>query len=237
MTGSNLLRLDSQTTSGGNPRAQAVIRSASLAGGGAAAFAGWRRGGWPGILLGLLGGVLVYKGVTGHIPASDRLPLVNKRHKPVHLRSAITIERPADELYSFWRDFPRLAQVMRFIDRIENHGDLSHWVVKGPRNIVMEWDTEVVDDVRYQLIAWRSVEGSPVHSRGEVRFRPGPTGRGTEVHVSMHFQPPGKVIPVLGHLLDTLETDALTQSLRDLKAYMETGETATNAITLDGRSS
>jgi uncharacterized membrane protein len=59
----------------------------------------------------------------------------------------VTIGRPREEVYAFWRDFPNLALIMENIERIDTiDARRSHWVVKGPAGKVVEWDSVVTDD-------------------------------------------------------------------------------------------
>jgi hypothetical protein len=77
---------------------------------------------------------------------------------------SVTINRPREEVYAFWRDLPNLAAVMENVERIDTiDAKRSHWVVKGPAGKTVEWDSVVTDDQPGRLIAWRSVEGtSPI---------------------------------------------------------------------------
>ena len=75
----------------------------------------------------------------------------------------VTINRPRDEIYAFWRDFSNLAPVMENVERIDVVDDRrSHWVVKAPAGKTVEWDSVVTEDEPGRLIAWQSVEGADV---------------------------------------------------------------------------
>lgn len=209
-----------------------LTRWACLAGGGVAAYAAVRRGGASGILMGALGGVLLYQGATGHSAIPERLMRMGRQSRDVHLASTITIDRPASDLYEFWKGFTRLPKVMTFLESVEPRGgvtnDVTHWAVKGPRGHRVEWDAEVTEDVPDQRIGWRSLEGSDINTWGAVRFNEAPAGRGTEVHVSMHYEPPGgNVGRAVGHFLGGLSQALIKQNLKQFKAYMESGEVPT----------
>lgn len=208
-----------------------MTRWACLAGGGLAAYAAVRRGGPTGIMLGALGGILVYQGTTGQL-IPERVARLAKPSQDVHLISTITIDRPASELYDYWKGFSRLPEIMSFLDRVEprpgNGENITHWVARGPRGMTLEWDAEVTEDVPDQRIAWRSLEGSEIHNWGTIRFNEAPAGRGTEVHLSMHYEPPGGALgSAAGHFLSGLSQAVIKQNLRRFKAYMESGEIPT----------
>src|SRR4029453_1971994 len=102
----------------------------------------------------------------------------------LHVTKSVTINRPREAVYQFWRDFANLPQFMAHVQSVVSIGDKrSHWVVAAPAGQTVEWDAEVVDDRPNELLAWRSLEGSDIRHEGSVRFDTAPADRGTEVHV------------------------------------------------------
>jgi uncharacterized membrane protein len=110
------------------------------------------------------------------------------------------------------------------LERVEARGDgRSHWVAKGPVGNV-EWDAEVINERRDELIAWRSIDGSEVDTSGSVHFQKAPGDRGTEVKVSLRYNPPlGKVGATLAWLTANDPELLVRESLRSFKRVMETG--------------
>src|SRR5512133_3134578 len=109
----------------------------------------------------------------------------------IHTKRSITVMRPVEEVYGFWRDFENLPRFMRHLDSVTVTGERrSHWKAKAPAGASVEWDAETTQDQPNELIAWRSVEGSDVYNAGTVRFREAPGGRGTEVRVDIEYDPP-----------------------------------------------
>lgn len=144
---------------------------------------------------------------------------------------AVTINRPAAELYAWWRDFSNLALVMENVEQIDVlDGRRSHWVVKAPGGATVEWDAVVTDEQDGAMIAWASAEGADVANSGRVTFRDAGT-RGTVVTATILYDPPAGVI---GKLVAKLfQREPNIQVRRDLarfKQLMETGEVATNAM-------
>lgn len=144
----------------------------------------------------------------------------------VHLNGSVFIERSSEEIYNYWRNFEKLPEIMTFLDRVEERGaDLSHWVISGPKNSTLEWDSEVINDLPNERISWQSIPGSDIRTWGEVQFKDDSQGRGTNVLVDLYFEPSGKMASAVAkHFLKGLENAILNQNLRDLKSYMETGE-------------
>ena len=94
------------------------------------------------------------------------------RQSGIRIQHAITINRPAQELYDFWRDFSNLPQIMDHLESVEVlDGNRSHWKVKGPAGSTVEWDAEIFNDVENELIAWRGKTNTSEHMPGYNKDR------------------------------------------------------------------
>ncbi len=141
----------------------------------------------------------------------------------------VTIDRPPEDLYAFWRDFSNLPRFMENIEAVRGNGNgHSHWVVKGP-NGSLEWDSEIVEDEPGRRIVWRSVGDADVDNAGIIEFKPAPPGRGTEVRALISFKAPmggpGRMVAGM------MQKDPHIQAKRDLRRFkqlMEAGEIATS---------
>jgi uncharacterized membrane protein len=143
-------------------------------------------------------------------------------------RAALTIKEPPDALYARWRDLARLPTFMAHVEAVMPIDERrSHWVTKAFAGVTLEWDAEIVEDLPGERIAWQSLEHSSVDNRGDVRFRPAPGGRGTEVHVTIAYDPPGGAVgAALAKLLGEDPEVLVKDDLRRLKQIVETGEIA-----------
>jgi uncharacterized membrane protein len=142
---------------------------------------------------------------------------------------AVTIRRPAAELYAFWRNLENLAQVIHHpVTITATSPEESHWSVSAPGKRRVEWNALVINDHPDRLIAWRSREGADVENAGTVRFDPAPGEEGTEVTVTLEYNPPGGR---LGAAVAKLTRDSAAaqvgDALRRFKALMEAGEIPT----------
>jgi uncharacterized membrane protein len=144
---------------------------------------------------------------------------------------SVTIARPREEVYAFWRDLPNLATVMENVERIDTiDAKRSHWVVKGPAGKTVEWDSVVTDDEPGRLIAWRSVEGADVKNSGRVEFRDAAPGRGTIVSATIAYEAPGGAIGQwIAKLFQREPNLQVRRDLRRLKQFLETGEITSSA--------
>lgn len=143
---------------------------------------------------------------------------------------AITVNRPPEELYQFWRDLENLPRFMNHLDSVKR-GDEGrfHWIAKTPIGTTLEWDAEILEDRPNEFLAWRSLDGAKVASSGSVRFERAPGGRGTEVHVEIGYQPTGGVLgAAVAGLFGKGVAEYLAADLRRFKQLMETGEVVTS---------
>ena len=164
----------------------------------------------------------------------DAPPTVSKQTHPDGelFAEVITINRPASELYEFWRRFENLSKVLENVIAIEAiDAQRSRWTVKAPAGREVSWETVVTQDVPGQSITWQSAEGADVANSGRIEFRDAGS-RGTVVRATIAYQAPGGT---MGKLIAKLfQREPRIQTRRDLRRFkqlMETGEVATAART------
>lgn len=141
---------------------------------------------------------------------------------------AVTIRKPAAELFVFWRDLTNLTKIINHpVDITAKSSEESHWSVSAPGGRV-EWDAIIINEQPDRLIAWRSGDGADVKNAGSVRFENAPGDEGTEVTVAIEYDPPGGR---LGALVAKLTRDSASSqiydALRRFKALLEAGEIPT----------
>ena len=147
----------------------------------------------------------------------------------IHVKKSVMINRPVEEIYRYWRDFKNLPQVMEHLESVQVIDEKrSRWAAKGPAGKRIEWEAEITDDRRNELIAWRSLEGSSVENSGSVRFEEAPGGRGTLVRVELNYRPPAGLLgATIAKLLGEEPKLQVQEDLRRLKQLMEAGEVIT----------
>lgn len=155
----------------------------------------------------------------------------------IKVTHAVTINQPADALYTFWRNFTNLPHIMDHLNAVTVQDSThSHWVAKAPLGRTVEWDAEIINEKPNELIAWRSLPGADVDSAGTVLFKQAPVGRGTEVKFELSYLPPaGKVGAIVAKLLGEEPKKQLADDLRHFKQLMEAGERATTEGQSSGR--
>jgi uncharacterized membrane protein len=151
---------------------------------------------------------------------------------------AVTIYRPIDEVYAFWRDLQPLARVLPRVLLVEELDERrSRWVVAGPADTELAFHAEVVTDDPPRLVAWRATD-SPVPHEGRVELRAAPGDRGTEVRVRLTYRPPaGDIGVALARLTGDEPDQLLRDALRRIKQVLEAGEVVVVDAPPSGRGS
>ncbi len=214
-------------------RADTAERLISIIGGGALAALGIKRlvgeRSTTNVAITAGAGLLVYNGLRTYDGAARR---------GAHMEATFTINRPVEECYRYWRNVENLPKFMRHIDSVQVSGNRLHWVARGPLGAQLSWDTDMTDQKENEWIAWRSVEGAPLHHAGSVHFRAAAGNRGTVVTVAIQYQPIGKGISeTLLELLGKAPEFQLREELRHFKQLMEAGEIPTTEGQPTGRRS
>jgi uncharacterized membrane protein len=194
-----------------------------------------------GAMMAAAGASLITRGATGFCPmyAAAGINTADARTdtraqlggaRGVNIEEVVTIQRPARELYEFWRTFETLPQFMQnlvAVQQLDNRR--SHWKAKGPAGRPVEWDAEIINEIPHELIGWRTLDGADVVSAGSVNFRPAAGGRGTDVRVRLQYNPPGgKVGSAVAWLFGLEPSQTIKQDLRRFKQIMEAAPTFTS---------
>lgn len=147
----------------------------------------------------------------------------------IKVTRACTILKPANELYDFWRNVENLMLVIKHPATIKRMSEVeSRWSVSAPGDHRVEWTSLVINDQPNRLLAWRSAEGSEIPNAGSVRFETAPGEQGTEVTVSLEYDPPGgKLGALIAKLTGDEAAQQVAETLRRFKALMEAGEIPT----------
>jgi len=213
-------------------------RWASLLGGSALAFYGLRHFTPGGTILTLVGGSLVYRGLTGHCSLYELLDINTAEHgqrqggrpltsvpanQGIKVEESILVNRPPEEIYPLWRDLTNLPRYMSHLKSVRLLGNgRSRWEAHAPLGRTVAWEAELIQVQPNHLIAWRSLEGSDVDSAGSVHFSVAPDFRGTIVRVALKYEPPaGKLGEAFAKLFGEAPGKQIQEDLRHFKQLME----------------
>ena len=174
------------------------------------------------------GGYLLYRGFRGQTASGG-----------VYIAKSVTINRPVEEVYRFWRDFENLPRFMRHLKSVEREGGGTwRWTAAAPAKREVQWTARLTEEEPNKHLAWESLEDSDVEHRGWVDFVPAPGNRGTEVHVRLEFEPPGGAVGrAFAMLFGEDPEQQIREDLRRFKALLEAGEIPTTEGQPHGRRS
>lgn len=240
------LRGESDGPSGQHVNVGSAERQLSLAAGGILLIAGLARRSLPGLLTAGLGGGLLYRGATGHChvygalgrntASRTRQKVDRELEHGIEVVETFLVDRPSNELYSFWRDVENLPKIMTHLESVQRIDDRrSHWVAKAPAIAggAVEWDAEITSEKPDSLIAWRSVPNADVDNQGSIEFKRAPGDRGTAVRVKLKYAPPaGTVGQWIAKLLGNDPESSIREDLRNFKRFMEMGDVLTSRAVL-----
>jgi len=224
-----------------------VERFASVVGGALMVLSALQRRPLEGLLLGGFGAALIYRGISGHCECYKALGIstANEEGRVTSVpaqygfkyEKSLVINRSANDLFDYWRDLENLPGIMPHLTSVkETGGDRSHWVATGPIGVELEWAAEIYNEDPGRMIAWRSLPGGDVDTAGSVHFVEHGAGRGTEVRVSLKYNPPlGKVGANLAWLLGGGVEQEIDNDLRRFRQMMETGEFSRRRRQIAGR--
>jgi uncharacterized membrane protein len=190
------------------------------------------------------GAYLLFRGITGKCMVYQAMEINRAgQHgkEGIQVERSLTINRPRPEVYAFWRDFENFPMFMEHLESVHILGDKeqstrSHWVAKGPLDVPVEWEAEIFEERRNELISWRSLAESIVENSGTVIFRDAPGGRGTEVKVVIKYKPPvGSASAAFARLFGKEPGQQIREELRRFKMILEAGEVASTIGQSSGR--
>jgi len=224
-------------------------RIVSMVGGAALLLYAVNRGSWRGLVAGAAGADVLYRGITGYCVLYDKMGISTAAEQPttgklmtrsafngrtngvqsatgVHVHKAVTVNRPVEAVYEYWQNLENLPNFMHHVQSVQMQGQgHSHWVVNVSPKLTLEWDAETTEERKNELIRWRSLPGATVENQGEVRFKPVPGERGTEVHVTIAYQPPGGIIgEAFARFIKGTTEQQIKEDIRRFKSMLEADE-------------
>jgi uncharacterized membrane protein len=193
-----------------------------LAGGALVGFGLTRRSRFGGPLV-LLGADLLSYAATGHHLYEalgidlDRDGQRGRTRIPhqmgVQVQRSIRVNASPETAYEFVRELENLPRFMEHVKNVSKRDEKrSHWVVKAPAGMEVEWDAEIINDLPGELIAWRSINNPDIDSAGSIHFERAGGDNQTVVRVKMQYLPPAGI---LGATVAKLFGEEPEQQLQD----------------------
>ena len=210
------------------PNVGQAERLATIAAGAALLGYAWRR---RSAGLGLISGGILLRGVSGFCPAYAAIGIDRNFDtktalsgaRGIHIREAVTINAPIEEIYRFWRQLERLPEVMPHLAAVEQlDAKRSKWTAKAFDQVPITWEAEIINEVPFETIGWQTLPGESIQNAGSVTFRPARRNGATEVRVHLQYAPPGgKAASWFAWLAGQDPAAATREGLRALKRRFE----------------
>jgi len=187
--------------------------------GGLLALRAARRGG---LLRGIAGCYLVYRGATGRCPLYRAAGIDTAHGRGITLDETVTVMRPLSEVYAFWRNLENLPEFMEHLETVKViDSKRSHWVAAIPGGVRIEWDAEIVGEREGEYIAWQSLPYSDIDTRGSVEFSEAPGHKGTVIRVNILYSLPGAGAAAVTRLLEHITFRQLRGDLLRFRELMD----------------
>lgn len=205
-------------------------RIVSVVGGGVLAALGFRNmRERNGLVMALAGGYLIMRGLTGFCAVSKLLNrnTASKKASAIEVTGALTINKPREEVYAYWRNLSNLPNFMKHLEGVEVHDEKrSTWKARVPGGVgTITWEAEITADEPGSYLSWCSLPGSVIDNAGEVRFVDAPGGSGTEVYAEITYRlPAGDVGSVVGKLFNPMVEQLVRDDIRRFRNILEGGE-------------
>lgn len=177
------------------------------------------------------GAFLLYRAVSGNCPVYSALkkPRLQDPVQNINVRAVVTVNKPKDEVYHFWRNLENLPSFMTHLKSVTTMDNgQSHWEAKLPgMPTTISWDATIVKDEPGSLLGWNSLPGSTIDNAGKVTFTDAGEN-GTEVRIVFTYRAPlGPAGESIARLLNPLFKNMIREELRNFRRYMESGEIPT----------
>jgi uncharacterized membrane protein len=182
---------------------------------------------------------LVQKGVRSLGRAAlDRVGSLGSRARDAaDARRTVTIGRPPEEVFAFWRDPQRASQAFGGFGQLVATGpDRVRWSLRARDGGALEWETRVVEERPGELLRWLPVEGAAVDGEASVELRRAPGEQGTEATLHLRVAAPEGASATAALAPLALSADVVVlRAGRRAQALLEVGEAPTLEANPAGR--
>ena len=178
----------------------------------------------------LISAALLTRGGTGYCGAYDLMDIdTTTPPEPVQAKTTITVNKPRQEVYEFWRNLSNLPLFMKHLQEVivvDDHH--STWKAKIPGGLGnVQWDSKILTDTPGEEISWSSMPDSQIDNRGTVKFLD--AGKfGTEINVDISYHAPaGNIGEGVAKLLTPALEKLIKEDIRNFRTIIESGELPT----------
>jgi len=147
----------------------------------------------------------------------------------------MTIQRPIDDVFRFYRDFRNLPRFLGDVTAIEPMGRGTYrWTTQGPLGVRVRWTVRVIEEHPNELIRYETVTSPKLRTHWEIHFAQGSDASHTAVREVMRT-PVGRVGRAALALIGIFPAEEMTANLRRLKDVLETGRVSDRSYAVAGK--
>jgi uncharacterized membrane protein len=173
-----------------------------------------------------VGSYLAYRGIAGHRTFDELRDSIQKisSGRAINIRTHMVINRPRHEVYARWRNLSNLPLFMQHLVSVQEISPVdSTWELQLPAGLgSLRWNAEIVKEREFELLGWRSVEGSDIQNAGKVEFRDALGQEGTAVDIVLSYHVPlGKPGEKVARLFSPLFKKMILDDIRNFKNFVE----------------
>jgi uncharacterized membrane protein len=147
----------------------------------------------------------------------------------------VTIKRPVENVFSFYRDFKNLPTFLGDVLAIERiDPETSRWTIQGPLGIRAHWIIRVTEERANALIQYETVTSPRLKTYWKIHVAPGSETGETEVRGVMKT-PLGRLGRAALALIGKFPTEEVSSNLHRLKQVLETGRISDTSHSVPGK--
>jgi uncharacterized membrane protein len=149
--------------------------------------------------------------------------------------AAVTIGRPVEEVFRFYRDFRNLPRFLGDVLAIEQTGPKTYrWTVQGPMGIRINWTARVTGERANEFIGYETAPLPGLRTTWAIHLSPASRPGTTEVREVM-TTPFGRVGRAGLALIGKPPAAEVSANLRRLKELLETGAVSDTSHAVAGK--
>jgi uncharacterized membrane protein len=147
------------------------------------------------------------------------------------IESTVTVQRPVEDVFRFYRDLRNLPEVLGDVMSVEQIDSATYrWTIQGPLGTQVHWTITVTEERPNELIRYQA----GWHTSWELHFSPGPEAGSTVVHeiVRSALGPLGRAALAL---VGKSPQQEVTANLHRLEQLLETGRVTDTRYAVRGK--
>lgn len=141
----------------------------------------------------------------------------------------IIVKADVNKVYNAWSNFENFPYFMKNIKSVEKTGvKTSHWEMKGPLGVTVEWDAETTENDPDKRIGWSTKDrkDGDLTTSGQVTFTQLPDSH-TQITATVHYVTKAGLPGEVAARLFSDPEKQLEEDLVNFKQYIEGALTRT----------